>query len=270
MEDQRQAAVRCAAVGRGLDGDEVPRCSGATAWPREAASKESAGGSTTGWPEEAAFRAAVTALEAAPTFQPARAPGGGEASLANGRTLTGAFVLALDEAMRHTGAAPQECMDDFAEVVARRLANTALSRYEQPAAAAWPAHAEACPALRARIHLAPSGLVTYSLGPAPCAEQQAAEWELSGEGWWRVLPPDGRATEVVLELCQGLEGHAPSKPEDAAASGNCEHREPACVLRVDLRECTRVTDAEGPSDEESGSEEEGSEGSVAEPGAGAS
>merc|ERR1740116_230959 len=115
--------------------------------------------------------------------------------------MTEAYILALDEVMRRTSGAPRECMDDLCEAMARRVANSSSSRYEHPAASAWPSLAQECPTLTARIHLAPSGLASYSLVPGPCpsAEGSAAAWKLSGEAWWRVLPPDGRPTEVVLE-----------------------------------------------------------------------
>lgn len=260
MEDQRQAAVRSAAAGGGLPGDAVPRCSGSSArWPEASVDAGAAPGA--GGPEEAAFRTAMAALDATPAFQPARAaaaPTGGSA-----RSLAEPFVLALDEALRRASCASQECLDDLAEAVAGRLANTAQSRYEHPAASMWPAYAKACPSLLARIHLSPSGLATYSLGPPPSAPD-AASWELSGESCWKLLPPDGRPTEVVLELCQGLEGSSPPQTEGDSSPG-AFHREPPCVLRVDLRECLRISDGDGDSDEE-GSEEEEEEDDEAEAG----
>lgn len=220
--------------------------------------------------------AAIAVLEATPAF--GSAPVGSAAGIglrAAGplRTLTEAFVRTLCQAARRqvavrsaagagvTATTAKRVEDDLAEAVARRLANTDVSRYDCAAATDWPSLAAQCPGLRARFHLAPSGLVHYSVGPS--SEDPAggtAAWGLSGEGLWRVLPEDGEPTEVVLQMCQGLTGQgpprAPTQEARGANDGACALGMGPFVLRVDLRRCVRVIDVGADEEEEEGNDEE--------------
>mmetsp|Transcript_126846 Transcript_126846/g.223217 ORF Transcript_126846/g.223217 Transcript_126846/m.223217 type:complete len:319 (+) Transcript_126846:71-1027(+) len=180
--------------------------------------------------QEDAACSAVDTLDALVAFEHASASAGYPS-----RRLTGSFVQAVEDvAIRvnraHAGFA------DFKEAVALRFANSSSSQYEQLAFAAWPKYAETCPALTARFQLAQSGLLTYSLGPREVCPDAA--WELSGEGCWRLLRAvrdEGRMTEVLLEMRQGLEGSIPT--HDGAVRSV---QEPPCSLHVDLCECLRV------------------------------
>merc|ERR1712241_1394274 len=103
------------------------------------------------------------------------------------------------------------------------------SRYEQSAADAWPTYSRHCPDLTARFQLSPSGLVTYTLGPA------ASTWALTGEGSWRALPCGRPTSEIILEMRQGLRGTV------LLPHGSWRDvEETPCALHVDLRHCSRV------------------------------
>ncbi|CAE8622452.1 unnamed protein product [Polarella glacialis] len=210
LEDQRQAAFRSAAEGL-----------------------------------EELFVNALAALEESHVFEPL--PDGG--SGASTRCLSEAFVAALSDAVdkvRLVEVSEIADASDLTELVARQLANSEVSSYEQRRAAAmsWPRYALCCPArgLCARFRLAPSGLVTYSLGPSDAGDElDGGLWQISGEGCWRVLAADrGCLTEVVLEMRQGLEGTGPSK--EGSPGTICNICEPPCILRIDLRDCIRVLD----------------------------
>eukprot|EP00931_Biecheleriopsis_adriatica_P080420 TRINITY_DN53776_c0_g1_i1.p1 TRINITY_DN53776_c0_g1~~TRINITY_DN53776_c0_g1_i1.p1 ORF type:complete len:235 (-),score=60.68 TRINITY_DN53776_c0_g1_i1:91-795(-) len=195
---------------------------------------------------EGAFAASTEALEELPAFCQS-----GE-GLPKQRFLNEDFAAALAEAV--SLASDKEAMDEIAELLAWKLANSEVSRYEHGGAESlWPVQAEWC-GLRARFHLAPSGLMTYSLGPAHATG--AENWELSGEGCWRVLAADRSSlTEVVLEMRQGLQGSGPS--------GDFL-QEPPRVMRVDIASCPRVLDedATDADDDEEGDwdDEEGEDG----------
>lgn len=237
LEDERLAAMLSAAADGGLSCNAIPRCSSSSSRHREDVDTEEVATVTTWLHDTISWRAAMSALEATTVFEH-------ESGAAHCKRLSETFVLALEEVLRRAVGAPSDCIDDLAEAVARRFANTPLSTYEHSAEALWPGRGDS---LRARMHLAPSGLVEYSLCPSPGIED--IPWELSGEGWWRVLPPDGPCTEVALELCQGLKA--------GGGADQCE-AEPPRVLRIDLRSCVRVVEGEE-GDEEEISEEDGEE-----------
>jgi len=240
MEDRRRAAVRSACAEEGLPVEMDADTYASHAWHRPPLQLGGKAASTA----QEALQVAIAALEATPAFAPAAAFGGhgspdnGAASII--RTLTPQFLAALHEAAsRHadagghqeTSADDDPDVEDLAEVVARRLANTAVSRYECDASVDWPLLALHTPGLRASLHLAPSGLVTYTLAPPEDAAGSQL-WQMSGEGCWRCLADAAQPTVVVLEMRQGMLGQGP--PQETA-----QLRGPF-VLRLDLRNCERI------------------------------
>lgn len=217
----------------------------------------------------------MSALEAAPAFGPATPArpttgrqfgrGGVGAEYLGDRivrALTSPFLRALTEAVaRHADAERKhqglpiddgDAVEDLAEVTARRFANTAVSHYERDASSDWPLLASSDPGLVASMHLAPSGLVRYSLGPREDPTSSAPRWQLSGEGCWRVLTDPSRPTLVLLEMWQGLMGTCP--PQEASGGSSTRHRVPF-QLSVDLVECERVI-APGAGEDDSDEDEE--------------
>lgn len=136
--------------------------------------------------------------------------------------------------------------DEVAEAVANRFSNSSASLYCYDATSEWSDLAGQHGALQAWLHLAPSGLVTYTLSPktaalisvdAPGAWEPS--WRLSGEGCWKVLPPDASPTEVVLEMRHGLSstGARQSSNDDIASYAPFQ-------FRVDLQKCIRLVSSE--------------------------
>eukprot|EP00747_Dinoflagellata_sp_TGD_P193972 gnl/TRDRNA2_/TRDRNA2_60838_c0_seq1.p2 gnl/TRDRNA2_/TRDRNA2_60838_c0~~gnl/TRDRNA2_/TRDRNA2_60838_c0_seq1.p2 ORF type:complete len:229 (+),score=62.44 gnl/TRDRNA2_/TRDRNA2_60838_c0_seq1:78-764(+) len=180
---------------------------------------------------EAALRSVAAVLTPVPAFLPMA-----DGSAACPRMLNEAFVSLLDQAVPplRSAVANFQRSNDVVEAAAAKFANTAASRYEHPAAAAWPAYEERCPGLTgltASFRLEPSGLVTYTLA----ANTDQVQWELHGEGVWQVLLEGASVTEVDLQLRQGLEGT--SVPHTGEVNSI---REPPRTVRVDLRSCSRV------------------------------
>jgi len=291
LEDQRRRVARSVAVEEGLP----PLChaSGESVnWRRPATSGSGAPPSVNlntlpaiprppsrAGPVEA-LRRAIAAMEATPAFGPV--PEGVAPELCGGttgpvRTFTELFVGALflatsrvPEARRvlqaeaaqrpQSAAAEDEDEDDeldLEEAVSRRLANTSVSRYEYAAAVDWPSLAARSPQVRARFHLSPSGLVNYSLGPPPDeVGDREPEWGLAGEGCWRVLPEGGLPTEVTLEMLQGFSGRVPPIGETPETTDLETWIRRPFRLRVNLRRCVRVIDADADEEEEDDPEDD--------------
>lgn len=193
---------------------------------------------------ELAVSNVIGELEAVPVFQSRLLIGRAGGEGLTGRFLSDSFVTALYEAFARIRALPSVMdnspVEELKDAVCQLFANSTASRYECSAIAAWPKYAAVCSDLTARFQLAPSGLVTYTIGPAGVP----AAWELSGEGCWRPFPDGGGVTEVELQMIQGLQGVG------LTADGTYA-REPPCSLRVDLRECARtMVDGSSGDDEE--------------------
>lgn len=180
---------------------------------------------------DAALSDVLAAIDALPMFESRPWVCSSLSMGISGRFLTEGFVGALEEASRRVRAVPSADFDDFRDTVAQRFSNSSASRYEHSASEAWPKYAAVCRDLTARFQLAPSGLVTYSLGPYDAP----ASWELTGEGCWRILPEGGKPTIVTLEMRHGLQGMAPKQDRDVAPV-----HEPPCTLQVDLSKCARL------------------------------
>merc|ERR1711957_1125823 len=79
------------------------------------------------------------------------------------RKLTEEFTCMVEStAPRVRAIAPDS--NDLSEAVARRLSNSAPSRYECSADACWPTYAMHSPGLKMRFRLERPGMMTYRLG----------------------------------------------------------------------------------------------------------
>lgn len=269
LEAERRQVVQSAAAAEGLPPVCVASGEQPIQWRRPATAGSTTSASSSSRPSTSGprdrLRRAIEVLEATPAFGSAP-PGSlariGTSSSGPVRTVTENFVCALFLAASRNVEAqrgPAKIADsddeenDLDEAVSRRLANSSVSRYEYAAETDWPKLAARCPRIRAKLHLSPSGLVNYTVGPRE-DETDAAAWSLSGEGWWRVLPVGGQPTEVLLEMLQGLTGCGPPEPPEASGE-DIESRRPF-TLRVELRRCVRIVDKDADEEEEDDVEDE--------------
>lgn len=269
LEDQRQATLRSAVTSTHLD-KGVPSPTSLLGRPavhvtdpaeeamkglQDALSELDAAAQFPGPDSErldSAVSNVIDALWALPAFQSKTIQVNSTVEAHTGRFLVDSFVVALESACARVRTVPV-VFDEFVDAVTQTFANTAASRYEQPASTAWPQYTALCTELTARFQLEQSGLVTYTLGPSDAS----ASWELTGEGCWRIFPEGGRVTEVELVMRHGLQGVAPEADGTAVPV-----REPPCVLRIDLCKCARtmLDGSNGDDEGEDGEEEDDGEG----------